>query len=377
MRKREGDKLKVKLITMACIVFILGLGVNTLATDLDRAPGVYLPGENAAWGEDSRASIWLAFAGYNIKVNTLGGGAFEGSFIDQDGCAGGDIRGMFTAPGEFAMVFYNWERYDYRCGFVIKGDLNLPPPLYGTFMNEVGLGSGGATLSLTGSGVWFHESVNDGAVQDWVAGPGWGVNSSWKPTSTYDMVGTGASDWSLTYYGARTYPRPAHDGFQYEACFRKNSGNPNNTMALYFNGDGTMDNCIIIVMDTLGNYAAFEVISNLAYSRISWVFDEPNLFRDDTALGGENDFNMVKVNVSDSGAFDVFLNENYVGSAQATNHFSGYVGLAVFDSVDVDHVSCDNMTLSTIPMLKENIAGWKVHDPGQIAVDEAFVISSK
>ena len=74
--------------------------------------------------------------------------------------------------------------------------------------------------------------------------------------------------------------------------------------------------------------------------------------------------------------FDIFLNENYVGSAQATANFSGYVGLAIYDG-NGDDVSCDNMTLSTIPVLKENIAGRKVHDPGQVPVDMSMAISSK
>ena len=371
-----------KLITLAFIAFTFGLGLSALPAEPGQEAGVEAvgaiepagkpceddfaqwaekwglaseDGESGVTGEGSRASIWLTYVGYKIKVNTMGGGGFKGSFIYEPGCYGGDIRGLFTAPGEFAMVFFNWERYDGFCGFLAKGPLDLPPPLSFTGINEIGFGTGTGMLELGSTGVWFHESVNDYLVQDWVAGPGWGVNATWDPSVTYDMVGTGAVDWHLTYYGARTYPRPAHDGFQYEACFRKNSGNPDNTVALYFNGDGTMNNGLIVVFDTVGAYAAFELIGNFSYQRIGPVFDEANLFQNDTALGGENVFNMVKVNVLDSGAFDVFLNQNYVASGQATNNFSGYVGLAVYDSASADHVSCDNMTLSTVPMLKGSI----------------------
>jgi len=365
--KRKGKKMNKKRITLAFIACIFGLGLSAVAAEPGQQAGVEAdraiepagkPCEDdfAHWIEKwglaqadggSRASIWLNYAAYKIKVNTMGGGGLEGSFIDESGCRGGDIRGLFTAPGEFAMVFFNWERYDNRCGFMIKGALDLPPPLLFDGINEIGTTIISGTLELGSTGFWFHESANDLLVQDWVAGPGWWVNTLWNPSPTYDMVGTGAETWSLTYYGTRTYPRPAHSGFQYEACFRKNSGGAGYSMALYFNGDGTMDNCVIVPIAEDGHYSAWEYNGGASSSLIGWT-TAADLFMDDTNLAGENVFNMVKVSVLDDGSFDIYINEQYVASAQAQYNFSGYVGLAVYDSGSTDMVSCDNMTLAPI-----------------------------
>ena len=385
--------MKMKLISLACIAFLFGLSAYASEADEGWRPGVYIPGEAratgtpaekdinqwlenwrgvfgaealAAYSKDERASINLIYGSKRIKVNTMGGGAFEGSFIYEPTCNGGDIRGLFTAPGEFAMVFFNWERYDYRCGVLAKGDLDLPPPLPFTWMNEVGLGIAPGTLELGSSGVWFHESVNDYLVQDWVAvSPNWWVNTS---CVTYDMSGDGVTNWNLTYYGARTYPRPAHDGFQYEACFRKNSGNGTSAMALYFNGDTTMNNCIWVSITAVdGYYSAYETIGGSAYNLIPWTQYEPNLFVDDASVAGENVFNMMKVNVYDNGIFDIYINEQYVASAQSFSNLYGYVGLTIADIGDGDHVSCDNMTLSTVPLLKGSIADRKIHQGVRVA----------
>ena len=189
------------------------------------------------------------------------------------------------------------------------------------------------------------------------------------------MVGTGAVDWSLTYYGARTYPRPAHDGFQYEACFRKNSGDPAYNMALYFNGDGTMDNCIIAgITNVDGWYSVFEFSGGSLNILIPWTQYEPNLFSDDINVAGENVFNMVKANVHDDGSIDIYINQQYVASTQALYNFSGYVGLAIGDSSSADHVSCDNMTLSTIPITKGSIADRKFRQEGKV-VDPRTALS--
>jgi hypothetical protein len=365
--KRKGKKMNKKRITLAFIACMFGLCLSAEAAEPGQQAGVEADrmiepagksceDDFAQWIEKwglaqtdggSRASIWLNFASYKIKVNTMGGGGFEGSFIDEDDCLGGDIRGLFTAPGEFAMVFFNWERYDNRCGFLIKGALDLPPPLPFDGINEIGTTVMSGTLELGSTGLWFHESVNDGLAQDWVAGPGWWVNTVWNPSPTYDMVGTGAEAWSLAYYGKRTYPRPAHTGFHYEACFRKNAGDETYSMALYFNGDGTMDNCVFVPITADGYYSAWEMNGGASSSLLTWR-ESSHLFMDDTGLTGENVFNMVKVSVLNDGSFDIYINEQYVASAQANYHFSGYVGLAVYDTVLTDIVSCDNMTLAPI-----------------------------
>ena len=397
--------MKIKLITVACIAFLFGLSMHASETVPGKMPGAYIPGETGAtetpaekdidqwleywsalFGEeavraaskDGRATIPLTNGSRRIKVNTMGGGAFEGTFIFEPTCYGGDIRGLFTAPGEFAIVYFNGARYDYYCGNLAKGDLDLPPPLSYTWLNEVGLMTGTGTLEVDSAGVWFHESVNDYLVQDWVAvSPNWAVNAGAYPSPSYDMSGDGVTLWNVAYYGARTYPRPAHDGFQYEACFRKNSGNGTSSMALYFNGDGTMDNCIWVGITAVdGYYSVFEKSGGTLYVLIHWTQYEPNLFVDDSNVAGENVINMVKVNVHDDGLFDIYINEQYVASAQALYNFSGYVGLTIADIGDGDDVSCDNMTLSTVPMLKESFADRKIYQGVRID-DPMYSVSPK
>jgi len=394
--KEEGDIMKQKLLAMMCIAFLSGLSVHASEAVPERMLGEYNPQEAGAHRTPTQGEIdqWIAnwshvfgeeairaaskgerdtiplTDGYKqIKVNTMGGGAFEGTFIYEPTCKGGDIRGLFTAPGEFAMVLFNWVRYDNHCGVLFKGDLDLPPPLSYNYIIEAGLTTGTGALEVSTPGVWFHESVNDSQVQDWIeVSTNWQVNVSWNPSITYDMAGDGVTLWNLTYFGARTYPRPAHDGFQYEACFRKNSGGPTTAMALYFNGDGTMDNCIWVSITSVdGYYSAYEKIGGTIYELIPWTMHEPNLFVDDDGVAGENVFNMVKVNVYDNGLFNIYINGQYVAAAQSFDNLSGYVGLVIADNGSEDHVSCDNMTLSTETYPKESIADRKIRRGVRIA----------
>ena len=73
---------------------------------------------------------------------------------------------------------------------------------------------------------------------------------------------------------------------------------------------------------------------------------------------------------------DIYINENYVASAQAQYNLSGYVGIAIYDSAEADHVSCDNMTLSTVPMPLKSIPDRKIHQGVRVA-DPMQAVSSE
>ena len=114
--------------------------------------------------------------------------------------------------------------------------------------------------------------------------------------------------------------------------------------------------------------SAWERSGGTEYNLIPWASDQAHLFQDDSNLAGENVFNMVKVNVYDDGVFDIYINEEYVASTQAQYNLSGYIGIAIFDnSFDEDHVSCDNMTLSTVPLPRKSIPDRKIHQGVRVA----------
>lgn len=314
----------------------------------------------------SDANVWMTDGQKRIHVTTSPpgpqGNPAVGTFVDEYGCWGGDVYG-FAWGGKFALEFGNWTRYDNHCNFLTKGSIAMPLPMNHDWMNEIGFAVGTAQFMPDVPDIWFHESVNDGAVQGWVITSGnWFVNPWWNESMTYDAQGVGSNTWMLTYYLPQVYPAPGDYGYQYEACFRKNFGNYFNSMALYFNGDGTMNNGIIVCITTDGSWSAWEEIGGVEWNLIPWSGPEPCLFQDDLGLGCENVWNMIKVSVWDNGYFDIFFNEQYVGSAAAQANFGGHVGLAVYDSDAADHVSCDNMTVSTVPLEWDNIVERTIHD---------------
>jgi len=352
-----------KLIPFLCIALAIGLSVNASEKDPVPVQGI-APANPTAWAtEGSRAPFYLSDGILRYKIETISGatGTFWGTVINEPLCHGGDIRAVFTLQGDLAISLFNIGRYDERCGGLIKGPLDLPPPLSVDWINEIGTMQVPISLVWDTADAWFHESVNDTQVQGWVPGPNWGIHGAWEPSPTYDMEATGAGAWSVTYYSTHTYPRPGDDGFQYEASFRKNHGSSTVTMGLYFNGDGTMNNCVVVGINARGDYLAFEMIGG-AVNHLTggWILDEPALFRDDPFLAGANVFNMVKVEVTTNGIFNIYINERYLPAAQASSNLSGYVGLAIYDSTAVDHVSCDNMTLSTFEWPKEHFSDRKV-----------------
>jgi len=344
------------MISFVCVFLVMGPGITAEESGPEMIPGMETAVEGETMHEGSRAPFWLTDGSFRYKIETIRGvsGAFWGTCIDEAACAGGDMRALFTLQGEFAISIFNMGRYDNHCGWISKGPLNLPPPLYMTWMNEFGTSSGGLTLVWDSADAWFHESVNDEQVQDWVAGPEWWIPYNWQPSFTYDMHGTGANAWNLTYYSANTYPGDGDMGFQYEVSLRKNSGGPTNTMGLYFNGDGTMNNGVVVGITSQGAYIVFEISGGTEYILSNWINDEAHLFQDDPGITSENVFNTIKVNVLNNGVFDIFFNQQYVTTIQAAFNMGGYVGIVVYDSISADHVSCDDMTVSTVPLLKEN-----------------------
>ncbi|KPL08983.1 hypothetical protein AMJ71_07605 [candidate division TA06 bacterium SM1_40] len=285
---------------------------------------------------------------YRYKIDVTGG-KITGTCIDEPWCHGGDIRGLYEQPGEFAIVAYNLGRYDYNnfpvTGFLLKGALHYPPATAERIW-EFTPATSTVTLDYDVADAWFHESVNDGGVQGWVAvGPQWMIAVGFGPSPSYDYIGTGINDWSDTYYTTYTYPRPGDAGYQYEALLRKTSGSNSSAMALYFNTDMTLNNGVSVQIAATGRCSAWEWVGGTPYMLIGWT-DSPHLYKDDTAQDGANAWNLVKVNVEADGTFDIYFNEEYAASAQASTNLSGYVGFRIYDS-NWDWVSCDNMTLST------------------------------
>jgi hypothetical protein len=298
--------------------------------------------------QDADLQFLLKDGTYRYRLD-VSNGKIVGTCIDESGCHGGDIRGLYTAPGEFAMAAYNLGRYDYGPGpvrgFLLKGTLHLPPATAALIWEDTPVTST-VTLNYDVDDAWFHESVNDMGVQGWVAvGPQWVIVYGYGPSTSYDYAGTGIFAWSDTYYTTYTYPRPGDSGYQYEALLRKTEGSTSTAMTLYFNTDMTLNNGITVQITADGRYSAWEWIGGVPSMLIGWT-PHPHLFIDDAAEDGANVWNLVKVNVEADGTFDIYLNDEYAASAQATTRLSGYVGLRVYDS-GPDWVSCDNMTVST------------------------------
>jgi hypothetical protein len=327
------------------IAFVVSCAALLAVTALAEVPGE-LGTEEPEGEPDLQFLLTDGTYRYNIDVT---GGKITGTCIDEPYCHGGDIRGLYTQPGEFAMAAYNLGRYDYQNfpvrGFLLKGSLHYPPATAQRIWEETPVIST-VTLNYDVADAWFHESVNDGGVQGWVpVGPQWFVAIGFGPSPSYDYIGTGINNWSDTYYTTYTYPRPGDSGYQYEALFRKTSGSSGAAMALYFNTDMTLNNGVSVQIAANGMYSAWEWIGSTPYMLIGWT-DHRHLFRDDPAQDGANAWNLVKVNVDADGTFHIFLNDEGVGSAQASTNLSGYVGIRVYDGAQ-DWVSCDNMTVST------------------------------
>lgn len=330
---------------MLRIALVVSCAAFLAVTVFAEAPGESRPEEPEG---DPDLQLLLTDGTYRYKIDVTGG-KIVGTCIDELQCHGGDIRGLYTAPGEFAMVAYNLGRYDYGPGpvrgFLLKGALHLPPATAELIWEDTPV-TDTVTLDYDVADAWFHESVNDFGVQGWVAvGPQWMIQYGVGPSTSYDMIGIGTGDWSDTYYTTYTYPRPGDSGYQYEACFRKVEGYTGAAMALRFNTDMSMDNGIAVHIAANGQYSVWEYVGGTAYMVIGWT-DHPNLYRDDAAQDGKNATNKVHVNFETSGTYNIYINDNWVANAEATTNFSGYVGLSIYD-LDWDWVSCDNMTVST------------------------------
>lgn len=335
---------------VTCVVLVSALAFAEL-------PVVPRDGELAG---DADLQLLLTDGTYRYRIE-VSGGKITGTLIDELRCHGGDIRGLYTAPGEFAMTSYNLARHQYSLvssyvsDFLLKGALHLPPVTVQKIV-EIGTAASTVTLDYDVDDAWFHESINDGGAQGWIpVGPQWMVAYAWGTSPSYSMVGIGINDWSDTYYMNCTYPRPGDSGYQYEACYRKVSGSNSTAIGHYFNTDGTVNNGVSVSISASGYYSAWEWIGGIAYNLIPWTFDE-NLLIDDAGQGGWNASNMIKVDVAANGLFDILINDHYVASAQATSNLSGYVGIRIYDG-GPDWVSCDNMTVSTRTYPDEIVRG--------------------
>jgi hypothetical protein len=335
----------------ACMVLISGVAVAE----------VLAASREDAGTQDADLQLLLTDGTYRYRIE-VSGGKITGTLIDELRCYGGDIRGLYSAPGEFTMTAYNLARHEYSLvtsyvsDFLLKGALHLPPVTVQKIV-EIGTAVSTVTLNYDVDDAWFHESVNDGGVQGWVpVGPQWMISYTQGSTSPgYSMIGIGINNWSDTYYMNCTYPRPGDSGYQYEACYRKVSGSNGTAIGHYFNTDGTVNNGVSVSISASGYYGAWEWVGGSAYTLIPWTLDK-NLLIDNAGQDGWNASNMIKVEVAANGVFDIFINDHYVASAQAISNLSGYVGIRIYDG-GPDWVSCDNMTVSTRTYPDEIVRG--------------------